>query len=254
MKLIFIGTGSAFTVGYNNYHSNILIENNSNHKLLIDCGSDARFACHELGLTYRDITDVYISHLHYDHVGGLEWLAFCRKFDPNCSKPNLYISSDIIDDLWEKTLSGGMRTIEEETSSIDTFFEIKAISPKKRGFEWQNITFKLIKTLHFIHNSYLMPSYGLFFTANNTKILITTDTRFNPKDFKPYYEKADVIFHDCETISIPSNVHAHYDELKTLSPKIKAKTWLYHYNPGELPDAIKDGFLGFVKKGQSFDF
>jgi len=30
--------------------------------------------------------------------------------------------------------------------------------------------------------------------------------------------------------------------------------WLYHYNDGELPYAITDGFLGFVKQGQVFDF
>jgi hypothetical protein len=30
--------------------------------------------------------------------------------------------------------------------------------------------------------------------------------------------------------------------------------WLYHYNPGHLPDARADGFRGFVKKGQVFDF
>ncbi|MEM7589467.1 MAG: ribonuclease Z, partial [Myxococcota bacterium] len=28
----------------------------------------------------------------------------------------------------------------------------------------------------------------------------------------------------------------------------------YHYNSGKLPDAKKDGFLGFVKRGQVFDF
>ena len=29
--------------------------------------------------------------------------------------------------------------------------------------------------------------------------------------------------------------------------------WLYHYSPGPLPDACAEGFLGFVRRGQSFD-
>jgi hypothetical protein len=65
---------------------------------------------------------------------------------------------------------------------------------------------------------------------------------------------ADIIFHDCETASVKSGVHAHYTELLTLSETIRNKIWLYHYNPGALPDAKKDGFRGFVKKGQCFDF
>ena len=34
----------------------------------------------------------------------------------------------------------------------------------------------------------------------------------------------------------------------------RAKMWLYDYNDGNVPDALKDGFLGFVRCGQSFDF
>jgi hypothetical protein len=30
--------------------------------------------------------------------------------------------------------------------------------------------------------------------------------------------------------------------------------WLYHYNTGDLPDAKNDGFLGYVQKGQIFEF
>jgi len=70
----------------------------------------------------------------------------------------------------------------------------------------------------------------------------------------PYYQKADIIFHDCETLKKPSGVHAHFNELVNLDKSIKAKMWLYHYNPIALPDAKKNGFRGFVKKGQIFQF
>ena len=69
MKLIFLGSGSAFTVQDNNYHSNMLLVAPNDKKLLIDCGADVRFSLNEIGLTYKDINDVYISHLHSDHAG-----------------------------------------------------------------------------------------------------------------------------------------------------------------------------------------
>lgn len=65
---------------------------------------------------------------------------------------------------------------------------------------------------------------------------------------------ADVIYHDCETSPFKSGVHAHYNDLKTLPSATKAKMWLYHYQPGEKPDALADGFLGYATKGQSYDF
>jgi hypothetical protein len=30
--------------------------------------------------------------------------------------------------------------------------------------------------------------------------------------------------------------------------------WLYHYSSGKLPDAEKEDFKGFVKRGQVFEF
>ena len=97
-----------------------------------------------------------------------------------------------------------------------------------------------------------MPSFGLFFQGDNQTVFLTTDTRFIPDLFEAYYEKADVIFHDCEIATTPSGVHTHYDQLTTLPTHIRNKIWLYHYDSDELPDAEKDGFKGFVTCGQTF--
>ena len=67
-------------------------------------------------------------------------------------------------------------------------------------------------------------------------------------------EEASLLFHDCETTKIKTNVHAHYEQLRMLPRKIKEKMWLYHYQPNIEYDLFKDGFCGFLKKGQAFDF
>ena len=90
MSIAFLGVGSAFTSA-KDYQSNLLITAQSGKKMLIDCGSDARFSLAEWGLENNieklDIDAVYISHLHADHIGGLEWLAFSTYFNPNIPKP-----------------------------------------------------------------------------------------------------------------------------------------------------------------------
>lgn len=253
MKLLFLGSGSAFTVGADNYHANILLINEQNQKLLLDCGSDIRFSLDAEGFSFVDITDIYISHLHSDHAGGLEYIGLCTKFDPRCQKPNLYVSKDLAYQLWENTLAGGMRSVQGDINRLDSFFNVHCLKPEE-GFVWDKIQFKLIKVVHIDSGWFLMPSYGLFFEIKGKKILLTTDTQFQTDILNPYYHTADLIFHDCETSQVPTSVHAHYQELLTLSPSIKQKMWLYGYQPGKLPDASQDGFLGFVKRGQVFEF
>jgi hypothetical protein len=99
----------------------------------------------------------------------------------------------------------------------------------------------------------IVPSFGLLIKEEaGTVTFITTDTQFCPRQIERFYEMADIIFHDCETSKNKSNIHAHYDDLRSLPGKHKGKMHLYHYNPDPVQDPLKDGFLGFVKKGDTF--
>ncbi|NJL83212.1 MAG: MBL fold metallo-hydrolase [Chloroflexaceae bacterium] len=252
-KLLFLGSGSAFTVGADNFQSNLLLINDRGNKLLIDCGSDIRFSLDAAGFSYLDITDIYISHLHADHVGGLEFMGVSRKFDPRCTLSKIYISKELIADLWERRLSGGMRYISGDIASLDTYFKVSVIE-RDNQFCWENICFSLIRLVHIDSGYFIMPSYGLRFEVDGVRIFLTTDTLLRWELMQEAYEWADVVFQDCEILSHPTTVHAHYQELVQLPSTIKAKMWLYGYQPGELPEATNDGFLGFVKRGQVFDF
>ncbi len=253
MKLLFLGSGSAFTVGADNFQSNMLLIDRDDNKLLIDCGSDLKFSLYQAGFSPKDITDIYISHLHSDHVGGLEYIGFSNKFDFNCPKPNLYLSKDVASQLWQHTLSGGMSSINGDLAELDSFFNVNLIKLNSY-FTWQKIKLYLIKVLHVNNGYYLMPSYGLFYEVNQIKVFITTDTQLHLSTMQKYYDSADLIFQDCETAKYPSKIHAHYDRLVRLPQEIKNKMWLYGYQPGALPNSQQDGFLGFVKRGQTFEF
>lgn len=251
-KIIFLGSGSAFTVGKNNYQSNILLELANGHKMLIDCGTDIRLSLFEQGLNYLDIDAVYISHLHADHVGGLEWLAFTTKLSPKGKKPKLYISYDMVDDIWDKSLSAGLSSFEAEIVTLKTFFDVFPV-PKNGSFIWEKISFQLIQSVHAMNGFSYIPTYGLYFTLNNKKIYFTADTQLCLHQYK-FYQMADCIFQDCDTNHHKSCVHAHYDDLKKLPSDIKKKMWLYHLPTIPDYDPTQDGFLGFVHKGQKFEF
>ncbi len=250
IKMTFLGSGAMGTI--ENYNSNILLEDKTGDTLLIDCGDDAKRSLHEAGYSYKDINNVYITHLHGDHTHGLEWLGFCTFFDPECKRPNLCISRFLKDDLW-KTLSGGMKSCQGMVNTLTAYFDVTSI--KRNGaFNWANTSFQLVQSVHVMDGFTIVPSFGLMFNIDGTEIFFTSDTQFCPEQIKDFYNKADIIFQDCETTPYKSGVHAHYTDLVTLPHNIKEKMWLYHYNDGTKPHAKTDGFKGYVEKGQIFEF
>lgn len=251
MKLQFLGTGGAFTNIKDNYQSNMVLHAASGRCLLIDCGSDARHSLAAQGYSYKNIDAVYISHLHADHVGGLEWLAFTTYFDPQQKKPKLYIHPDLRERLWRNVLSGGLESLEgDRIACLDDFFEVVPLF--ENSFSWEHIIFHLIRTIHVFNGPTLTPSYGLYFSTPQYTIFLTTDTQFQPLEYQSYFDQADIIFHDCDTNTFQSPVHAHFSQLSTLPAVIKAKMWLYHYHSDNGLNPHAQGFLGFVRKGQQF--
>jgi len=251
MKLIFLGSGSAFTVWDGNFQSNMLLEDDKGNRLLIDCWTDIRHSLFNIWLTYKDITDIYISHLHMDHVWWLEYIWFSRKFSGEYSNSNLYLHHSLVTPIWSNVLSWVMKTVENLSADLNTFFMPIPVSD---FFEWNWIKFELVKVIHVYDWIDLLPSYWLFFEINWKKIFITTDTQYTPDHLMKYYKNADIIFHDCETSDFMSIVHSNYKDLKTLPIEIKSKIWLYHYQPWILPDAKNDWFMWFIKKWQIFEF
>jgi ribonuclease BN (tRNA processing enzyme) len=254
MKLTFIGTGSAFAM--TNFQSNMLLED-SGKRLLIDAGGDVRFALAKAGLGAKDVDALYISHLHADHIGGIEWLAFSRYFNPG-PRPELFINERLSHTLWENSLRGGMASHQGVVLTLDHFFSRVHRIETNGSFRFGHTDCRLVQTVHYMDGYEIVPSYGLLLRVDNNpaagEVFLTTDTQFAPSQIMDFYRRASIVFQDCETSPYKSGVHAHYTELKTLPDEIRAKMWLYHYQDGPLPDAPADGFAGFVKQGQVFEF
>ncbi len=249
MQIQFAGVGSAFTT-QDYWQSNLVIRSDK-EVLLIDCGGDARFSLKEINITHRDINAVYISHLHADHIGGLEWLGFCTYFDPSCKKPKLYIVKELIEPLWE-SLKAGMQSHEGVVLELSSFFDICPIEINDH-FVFGGAKFFPVQTVHVMNGFGIVNSYGLFIEHKASKIFLTTDTQFCPRQIEKFYAMADLIFQDCETGDHRSGIHAHYDDLKTLDKSVKEKMWLYHYNPNPKQKPHEDKFCGFVRKGSTWD-
>jgi len=272
LRLKVLGSGSFSCDPALNFHSMYMLEwmkagEGYYKRMLLDCGSDFKHAYYFHKESLQDIDAVYVSHLHGDHVGGIEFLALMRYFSKSADDPKakIYGDSDVLRALWNNTLSGGLDTLASHqikddrdknrpTAQLDTYFEPWPIRSNKE-FTFEGVLFSPVQILHIVSGRVFKDSYGLFIDTGKTRVFWTADSQFAPAQMIQSYNKVDLIIHDCETQTqfTPSGVHAHYDQLVTLNPKIKAKMWLTHYNDNPTQDAIADGFLGFLQRGQIID-
>jgi ribonuclease BN (tRNA processing enzyme) len=253
MKITFIGVGSQFsTPDY--YHSNMLITARSGRTMLIDCGGDVRFSLGESGVSVRDIDAIYVSHLHSDHIGGLEWIALSRFFDPGAQSPKLFVEEDLLHELWNHSLKGGLGCIQGKRMDISDYFDCRPVA-EGGSFVWEDLRFSLVRMPHIMCEEKNHDSQGLLIDERESgaRIFISADTEFHPELILKLASEVDLVFHDCETSPMRTGVHAHYEDLRTLPAGVKEKMWLYHYQPFSRYDPVADGFGGFVKKGQEFD-
>jgi hypothetical protein len=264
MRIKFFGTGSAFTL--KNYQSNIGIEHNGKW-LLLDAGGDIRFSLQEAGLNYKNIDSVYISHLHADHSGGIEYLAFCKYFDPSqTTKIKLFGNGELLRRGWEDSWKGGLESIQGKLLELDDFFDMYPVKPNS-SFTWGDSQYNLVQSIHIMNGYSIVPCYGLMIkpkTLSTKTIFWTSDCQFCPNQIMDFYKQATFIIQDCETTPFKSGVHANFLELETLPDSIKEKMILLHYqdnvldNSGHITedwaDKVSDaGFYGFATKGQEID-
>lgn len=298
MKITVLGCGHAFSkLNYN--QSFMLTETTDSGKtrnMVIDFGAKIPIALDKLNISIHDIDDVYISHAHGDHTGGLEELLLSRydwKTYPrprnwreykSCVPICLIAEQGFMEELWDHTLSGGLKTMEGFIASLDTFAKPLPIDIEK-SFKWQGWTCQIVQQIHIMSGAKIQSSYGMNISRKGyPSIYFTTDSQHcSPRQIEIFYRNADIIFQDCELIGVDmvkrhsdfySGVHANYAQLAgfpsansvVLSDDIKAKMYLSHYQDilnekkdykGQFCDweleAKKDGFAGFVHVGDVFE-
>lgn len=239
-----LGTGWAFSRKYSN--TNALIQFNG-YNLLVDCGFTAPVALHELNIKAYQIDGIFISHLHADHIGGLEEFAFQMMYTFK-KKPVLFIPTALRHTLWEHSLRGGLENLAENVASLEDYFQVHEIPEGVRTEIAPGFTIETILTKHIPGK----PSFAIYI---NDHFFYSADMCFDSNLIHTLFYQRDcsTIFHDCQLFN-PETVHATLDNLLTLPEEIQKIIYLMHYGDNMENYVDKIGLMRFVKKYEHYNF
>jgi ribonuclease BN (tRNA processing enzyme) len=211
MRVIWNGTGSAWAPFYGN--SSAVVEAGGK-RLLIDCGHTVPGRLRQMGLSLQDIDAVFVSHLHGDHVYGLEEWGF-RSLLQWHIKPQLLIGQDLALPLWRHVLSGTM---------LRDYFAVETLLPSE-PLEFGPFTLEI----HHVQHVPGASAYGIKVRADGRTVAFTCDTI---ADIAPwFFADTDLVFHDCSFQPLyTETIHAHYEQIKRYPAEFRRKMFLVHYD------------------------
>ncbi|MCA9711203.1 MAG: MBL fold metallo-hydrolase, partial [Myxococcales bacterium] len=134
MTLRFYGAGGAFSRKYGTTCSGLTLR--SGHQWLIDCGRQAPDQLYAAGVSWHQIEGQIVTHVHGDHIFGLEDFAFSRFFHAEHGiesvreggpRPKLVCHRAVREEVWQ-TMASAFRYVPEPAAptsgQLETYFDV----------------------------------------------------------------------------------------------------------------------------------
>lgn len=224
LEVVVLGVGDTFS---ELHHSTALLLECAGYRLAVDCPDQYRgvlkAAAEKSGraLSLSDIDHVLITHVHGDHMNGLEGVAFFKHFVDR-KRLQLITAPELRDQIWEQRLKASMGVLwngaEHRELSFDDYFEHVPLS-WAGPIEIGPFRIRARRTVHHV------PTSALFIEAAGRSLGYSADTAFDP-ELIAFLEPADLIIH--ETNLGPA--HTPYAALAALPAALRQKMRLIHYS------------------------
>jgi ribonuclease BN (tRNA processing enzyme) len=212
--LHFLGTGAAHAVELGS--SSAVLEHDGKPLLLIDCGPDTldRY----LAAYGAPPQNIFITHTHMDHVGGMERL-FTRLWFNEALRGRTRVFAHAALIPWLQARVADYPGVLAEGGV--NYWEAFRLVPCSRGFWLDGWWFDVFATRHHRPDT----SFGI---ALHGSFVFTGDTRPIPEVLAHYAANQALVAHDCGLVGNPS--HTGIDDIeREYDAALRSRLLLYHY-------------------------
>lgn len=213
--LRFLGVGAALATELGS--ASAVLERDGEPLLLIDCGQEALTAY--LARYGEPPRALYLTHVHLDHVAGMERLFVKTWFgdDAHRGRTRIYAAAALVPLLQGRIADYPNVLAEGGVNYWDAF----QLVPASRGFWHRGLWFDVFGTRHHAPGT----SFGLRLQG---AFAYTGDTRPVPEALAALASGGELIAHDCGLVGNPS--HTGLDDLEREYPAtLRRQMLLYHY-------------------------
>jgi ribonuclease BN (tRNA processing enzyme) len=223
LEVIALGVGDAFSV---KHHTSSLLLCCDGAWLGVDCPDRYREALESAArssgrtLDLGAIDDMLVTHLHGDHVNGLEGIAFWKHF-VEAKRLRLHLTSEARAEIWEHRLRAPMERLWDGRRFIEMTFDDYFDSRTLSWEEESNIgpfRVRIRRTQHHI------PTAAIRVEAGGRSVGYSADTAFD-HGLIEWLSAADLVIH--ETNFGPA--HTSYESLATLPDSFRRRMRLIRY-------------------------
>lgn len=218
--MVITGSGDAFSARH--YGSSAVVIGPGG-PLLIDCPDPIHRVLLEasvksgIELDPASILDVVITHLHGDHVNGLEafgfWHWLLRRNDPSRPRPRVHAAAEVMDRLWHR-LAPSMD--QRGTVTLEEYFEPRTLIPgTTASIAGMQVDCRI--------TTHMIPTIGLRLRHGTAGIGWSGDTGFEPAHID-WLAECGVIVH--ETSAPP--FHTPVADLLAVPQQVRDRIRLIH--------------------------
>lgn len=248
-QLAVLGSGAAFSRRYGTTCSVLTLP--SGGRWLIDCGRQAPEQLANAGLGWHQLDGQLITHVHGDHVYGVEEFAFVRYYTRDGehdavmkggARPKLVAHSAVCSELWEvlgpslryRSDASGKPVLGELTDYFELLAPVAVEAPRQHAwnhaeaFRSGDLEVIARETRH-VHDK-PSTSFELKLPGSNGRCAWWSgDSVVDADLLLGLSTRASVIFHDCTFTEFPGQVHGLFSDFEKLPASLRAKIVLMHH-------------------------